>query len=81
MRLRRHRDFRTGLVIGVVILVPVLLLVGFFGQPVFFVPVLKILLELVLISVPLGRIALSRPRLPNTPCLTALFDRPPPTSV
>ncbi len=75
------REFKTGLAVGVMVLVPVLFLAGIFGQPSFFIPVLKTLLEFVLISVPLGRIALSRPPIPQTPCIAELFDRPPPASL
>jgi hypothetical protein len=75
------REFRTGLTVGIMVLVPVLFLAGIFGQPALFIPVLKTLLESVLISVPLGRIALSRSPIPQTPCLAELFDRPPPASL
>lgn len=78
MQATNHREFRTGLDVGVMVLVPVLFLAGILGQPVFFIPVLKALLEVTLISVPLDRIALSRLPIPQIPCLAQLFDRPPP---
>lgn len=81
MQATYHREFRTVLVVGVVILVPVLFLAGMFGQPAFFIPALTTLLEFLLISVPLGRIGPSHPPSPQTPCLAELFDRPPPASL
>jgi hypothetical protein len=79
MQARYQSEARTGLVVGVVILIPVMLFTGMFGQVVLFLPVLMMLLGSVLVSIPLDRF--SRSQFRESFYLAELFDRPPPVAL
>jgi cobalamin biosynthesis protein CobD/CbiB len=78
MQARYQSKLRAGLVVGVVILIPVVLLAGMLGQVLLFLPVLEMLLGSVLVSTSLGWLPFSRGEFRKSSYLRELFDRPPP---
>ena len=81
MQARYQSELKTGLVVGVVILIPVMLFTGMFGQVVLSLPVLMMVLGSVLVSIKLDRVSFSRPQFRESFYLPELFDRPPPVAL